>query len=154
MYVFEGNEAVIKMIIKGTKSHDETCVRGLTESLLISCLMGSTWIPKIQIKHFDTKNQLADILTKGSFSRNEWNHFLCSFNIMWFSTDSGSHLKSSFFQTRERLVIGAMSKQGQDTTSSDGSPTAKARPTNLVLQGHCKEGVSSPGSGSPVNPEN
>ena len=96
----------------------------------------TTWIPKIHIKYVDTKNQLADILTKGSFSRNEWNHLLCLFNTMCFSTFFGSHLKSSFSQTRERLVIGAMSKGGQDTTSSHGSPMTKARPTNLVLQGH------------------
>ena len=31
---------------------------------------------KIQIKYIDTKNQLADILTKGSFTRDEWNHLL------------------------------------------------------------------------------
>ena len=31
--------------------------------------------PKIQIKYIDTKNQLADILTKGNFTRDEWNHF-------------------------------------------------------------------------------
>ena len=51
-------------------------------------------------------------------------------------------------------MIGAMSKRGQDTNSSDGSLMAKARPANLVLQGQCKEGVSSQGSGSPVNPGN
>ena len=129
--------------------------RELTESLLIGCFDRINLEPKIQIKYVDTKNQLADILTKGSFSRDEWNHLLCLSNIMCFSTYSGSHLKSSFSQTRERLVIGAMSKRGQDTTSSDGSPMAKAlAPTNLVLQGQCKEGVSSQGSGSPVNPGN
>ena len=31
--------------------------------------------PKIQIKNIDTKNQLVDILTKGNFTRDEWNHF-------------------------------------------------------------------------------
>ena len=31
--------------------------------------------PKIQIKYVDTNNQLADILTEGSFSKDEWNHF-------------------------------------------------------------------------------
>ena len=51
-------------------------------------------------------------------------------------------------------MIGAMSKRGQDTTSSDGSPVAEARPTSLVVQGQCKEGVSSQRSGSPVNPVN
>ena len=29
--------------------------------------------PKIQIKYIDTKNQFADILTKGNFTRDEWN---------------------------------------------------------------------------------
>ena len=31
---------------------------------------------KIQIKFVDTKNQLADMLTKGSFTRDEWDHLL------------------------------------------------------------------------------
>ena len=42
--------------------------------------------PKIQIKYIDTKNQLADILTKGSFKRDEWDHLLCLFNISQFSS--------------------------------------------------------------------
>ena len=33
--------------------------------------------PKIQIKYIETKNQLADILTRGNFTRDEWNHLLC-----------------------------------------------------------------------------
>ena len=41
--------------------------------------------PKLQIKFVDTKNQLADILTKGSFSRDEWYQLLRLFNIMSFS---------------------------------------------------------------------
>ena len=36
---------------------------------------------KIQIQYIDTKNQLADILTKGNFTRDEWNHLLCLFNF-------------------------------------------------------------------------
>ena len=42
--------------------------------------------PKIQIKYIDTTNQLADILTKGNFTRDEWNHLLCLFNISHFSS--------------------------------------------------------------------
>ena len=30
--------------------------------------------PKIQIRYIDTKHQLADILTKGNFTRDEWNN--------------------------------------------------------------------------------
>ena len=42
--------------------------------------------PKILIKYIDTKNQLANILTKGNFTRDEWNHLLCLFNISHFSS--------------------------------------------------------------------
>ena len=52
-----------------------------TELLLIGCLTESVWTPKIQIKYIDTKNQLADVLTKRNFTRDKWNHLLCLFNI-------------------------------------------------------------------------
>ena len=42
--------------------------------------------PKIQIKYIDTKNQLADMLTNRNFTRDEWNHLLCLFNISRFSS--------------------------------------------------------------------
>ena len=42
--------------------------------------------PKNQIEYIDTKNQFADILTKGNFTRDEWNHLLCLFNICHFSS--------------------------------------------------------------------
>ena len=32
------------------------------------------------------KNQLADTWTKGNFTRDEWNHLLCLFNISHFSS--------------------------------------------------------------------
>ena len=38
-----------------------------------------------QIKYVDTKNQLADIITKGSSTRDEWNHLRCLLNSMDFS---------------------------------------------------------------------
>ena len=41
---------------------------------------------KIQIKYIDTKNQLADILTKGNFTRDECNHLLNLCNINHFSS--------------------------------------------------------------------
>ena len=52
--------------------------------------------PKIQIKYIDTKTQLADILTKGNFTRDEWNHFLCLFNINHFSSTNCSEVMSRF----------------------------------------------------------
>ena len=39
-----------------------------------------------KVKYIDTKHQIADILTKGHFTRDEWNNLLCLFNISHFSS--------------------------------------------------------------------
>ena len=46
---------------------------------------------KIQIKYVDTKNQLADLLTIGSLTRDEWDHLLRQLNIMNCSMFSCNH---------------------------------------------------------------
>ena len=94
---------------------------------------------KIQIKYVDTKNRLADILTKGNFSRDEWSHLLRLFNIMSFSMFSFSNFSN--FLSDPIGKQSAMSKRGQEATSNEGSPvakpkpmvSAKAKPVNLVL---------------------
>ena len=53
---------------------------------------------KIQIKYIETKNQLADILTKGSVTRDEWNHLLCLFNISHFSSTVCSEVMANILQ--------------------------------------------------------
>ena len=47
--------------------------------------------PIIQTEYVDTENQIADTLTKGTFTRDEWNHLLRLFNIMDISMLSCSH---------------------------------------------------------------
>ena len=84
LHVFEENEAVIKMIINGRSPTMRHVSR--THRVALAWLFDRINLdPKIQIKYIDTKNQLADILTKGSFTRDEWNHMLCLFNISHFS---------------------------------------------------------------------
>ena len=76
LFVFEDNEAVIKMIIKGrspTMRHVSRTHRVALDWLFDRISLDS----KIQIKYIDTKNQFADILTKGNFTRDEWHHLLC-----------------------------------------------------------------------------
>ena len=64
LYVFEDNEAVIKMIIKGGSPTMGRVSR--THRVALDWLFDRiNSDPKIQIKYIDTKNQLADILTKG-----------------------------------------------------------------------------------------
>ena len=84
-YVFEDNEAVIKMIIKGrspTMRHVSRTHRVALDWLFDRINLDT----KIQIKYIDTKNQLAEMLTKGNFTRDEWKHLLCVINISHFSS--------------------------------------------------------------------
>ena len=65
LYVFDDNEAVIKMIIKGRSP----TMRHVSRTHRVALDWSFDRInldPKIQIKYIDTKNQLADILTKGN----------------------------------------------------------------------------------------
>ena len=64
LYIFEDNEAVIKMIIKGRSPTMRHVSR--THRVALDWLFDRINLdPKIQIKYIDTKNQLADILTQG-----------------------------------------------------------------------------------------
>ena len=81
--LFEDNEAVIKMIIKGrspTIRHVSWTHRVALDWLFDRINLD----PKIQIKYVDSKHQLADILTKENFTRDEWNNLLHLFNISLF----------------------------------------------------------------------
>ena len=85
LYTFQDNEAVIKMIKKGrslTLRHVSRTHRVALDRLFDRINLD----PKTQTKYIDTKNQLADILTKGNFTRDEWNHLLFLFNISHFSS--------------------------------------------------------------------
>ena len=59
---------------------------GPTELLCISCLTGSKWTQKFQIRYIDSKYQLADMLVKGNLARDGWNNLLHLFNISHFSS--------------------------------------------------------------------
>ena len=72
---------------------------------------------KAQIKYVDTKNQLEDMLTKGNFTLDEWNHLLCVSNISHFSSTNSPK---------------AMSKRTQEDAGEE-RVTAKSKPmVNLV----------------------
>ena len=125
LFIFEDNEAVIKMIIKGTHS---VALDWLLDRINLD--------PKIQINYIDTKNQLADILTKRNFTRDEWNHLLCLFNISHFSSINS---------------VKAMSKRTQEDAGEERA-TAKSKPMmNLVSRYSVRDpiGLASTASASP-----
>ena len=75
LYIFEDNEAVIKMFIKRRSPTMRHVSR--THRVALDWLFDRINLePKIQIKYVNTSNQLADMLTKGKFSRDEWDHLL------------------------------------------------------------------------------
>ena len=130
--MFEDNEAVIKMIIKGrspTMRHVSRTHRVALDWLFDRINLDS----KIQIKYIDTKNQLADILTKGNFTRDEWNHLLNLFNISHFSSTA---------------CTAAMAKRAQQG-SGEERVTAKSRPM-MNLTARMPSVVSSSTSSNPV----
>ena len=116
LYIFEDNEAVIKMIIKGRSPTMRRVSR--THRVALDWLFDRINLDhQIQIKYIDTENQLADILTKGNFTRDEWNHLLCLFNIIHFSSTNCSEVMS----------------QGTQEDAGEERVTAKSKPmTNLV----------------------
>ena len=80
LYILEDSEAVIKMIIMGSSRTMRHVSR--THRVALDWFFDRIyWDSKIQIKYIDTKNQIADILTKGNFTRDEWNHLLTLFDI-------------------------------------------------------------------------
>ena len=84
MYVFEDNEAVVKMITKGRSPTMRHVSR--THRVSLDWLFDRINLdPQIQIRYIDTKHQIADILTKGHVIRDEWKNLLCLFNISHFS---------------------------------------------------------------------
>ena len=85
LYIFEDNEAVIKMIIKGRSPTMRHVSR--THRVALDWLFDRINLdPKIQMKYVDAKHQLADMLTKGNLTRDEWNNLLHVFYIIHFSS--------------------------------------------------------------------
>ena len=81
LYIFEDNKAVIKMIIKGRSPTMRHVSR--THRVALDWFFDRINLdPKVQIKYVESENQLADILTKSSFTRDEWHNLLPLFSTM------------------------------------------------------------------------
>ena len=133
LYVFEDNETVIKMIIKGrspTMRHVSKTHRVALDWRFDRINLDS----KIQIKYIDTKNQLADISTKGNFTRDEWNHLLSLCNISHFSSTVCSAAMSKRLQqesgeervtAKSKLMMNLTARMPSVVSSSTSSSPEK-----------------------------
>ena len=129
LYEFEDNAAVIKMFFKGRSPTMRHVSR--THRVALNWLFDRINLdPKIQIKYIDTKNQLADILTKGSFTRDEWNHLLCLFKISHFnSTDCLEVMWKRTKKDSGEERVTAKSKQMMNLVSRCSERTPDALPS-------------------------
>ena len=108
---------VIKMIIKGRSPTMRHASR--THRVALDWLFdGRNLDPKIHIKYIDTKNQFADTLTKGNFTRDEWNHHLCLFDISHFSCINSVKASHSKIEADDEFGL-AMQREGSERACLD-----------------------------------
>ena len=122
LYISEDNEAVIKMIINGrspTMRHESRTHRVALDWLLDRINLDS----KIQIRYIDTKHQLADILTKGNFTRDEWNNILLLLNISHFSTTCCAK-NSRLISCSKKMAKRMQEQKGEERIVGNSRPTA------------------------------
>ena len=121
LYIFENNEALIKIIIKGRSPTIRHVSR--THRVALDWLFDRiTLDPKIQIKCVDTKKQLAEMLTKRNFT-------VTIFFISPISCFSRCFPAANFLSNRKQS---ATSKRAQESTPNVWSAVAKPRPMILV----------------------
>ena len=109
--------------------------------------------PKIQIKYTDTKHQLADILTKGNFTRDEWNNLLrFFFNIRSFSSEScpqtmsksvqegaGEEIVTAKSKPMMNLVSKIVGKSSMSLSSSASNSAVGTQSTKSKCGSYCAE---------------
>ena len=98
-----------------------------TKLLLIGCSIESISTPKIQIKYIDTKHQLADILTKGNFTRDEWNNLLHLLNISHFSSTCCA-TSSSLVSCSKTMAKRMQDQKGEERSGAKSKSTAMNQP--------------------------
>ena len=79
--------------------------------------------PKIQIRYTDTKHQLADILTKGNFTRDEWNNLLHLFSIRHFSSTCCAK-NSSLIRCPKKMAKRVREQKEEERVVAKSRPTA------------------------------
>ena len=135
LYVFEDDEAVIKMIIKGrspTMRHVSSTHRVALDWLFDRINLDS----RIQIRYIGTRHQLADILTNGNCTRDEWKKLLYWSNISHFSSTCCAKNFSLMSCTK------TMAKRMQEQKGEERS-VAKSKFTATSLSSHAPTSSSS-----------
>ena len=91
---------------------------------------------KNQIRFIETKHQLADILTKGNFRRDQWNNLLQLFNISHFSSTCCA--ENSSLISCPKTMANRMQEQKEEKRI-----VAKSKSTAMNLSSHVPTSSSS-----------
>ena len=99
---------------------------------------------KIQIKSIDTKNKLADMLTKGNFTRAEWKYLLNLLNISHFSSTVCIVVMAKRFQQESgEERVKAKSRPMMNLTARMPSVVSSSTSSNLGMTSY---GYQDPGN--------
>ena len=135
LYVFEDNEAVMKMVIKGRSPTMRHVF--LTHRLALDWLFDRINLDsKIQIRYSDHKHQQADVLTKGKFTRDEWNNLLKLINISHFSSTCWAK-NSSLISCAKTMARRMKEQKGEERS------VAKSKSSAMNLASHVPTSSSS-----------
>ena len=110
--------------------------------------------PKIQIKYDDTKKPLADLLTQGNFTRDEWNQF---FDVILQQFQSNQQVQDHVEEAarrktgEDRVVAKSKAMMSLVSKNANRSPTLDSGASNspVTLEMQCQSSYRS-GTGKPV----
>ena len=101
---------------------------------LIDCSMESVWTPKSKSSTSTPKTNLPTFEPKGNFTRDEWNHLLCLFNISHFSSTVCSEVMAKRLQqdsgeervtANSRPVVGLIARATSNLSPSTSESPGK-----------------------------
>ena len=78
----------------------------------------------IQIRYINTKHQLADILTKGTFTRDEWNNLLHLNNISHFSSTCCAENSPALISCSNKMANRVQEQKKEERIVAKSRPTA------------------------------
>ena len=144
LYVFVDNEAVIKMMMKGRSPPMRHVSR--THRVALDWLFDRINLdPKIRIKYIDTKNQLADILTKRNFTRDERSSTAC---IAAMAKRAQQESGEERVTAKSRPMMNLTARMPSVVSSSNSNPVR----TSCGYQDPGKSVASDDRSGKPEQP--
>ena len=148
LFIVEGSDAVIKMIINGTRP-ETTRLVSRTHRVVLDWLFDRCNLDAgIHIQFADTTRQIADVLTESFFAREQRDRQIAVFNVMDQTTFSCSHLRSLLMQLDESISKRQPQHEEEARSAETSRPVRnlcaeRTSLTRFVFQVNCAYSVCS-----------